>query len=159
MRPRTQIFIAIIGGCFAIFSAIILSPHWSKYFFPKQYLAQEKLDPSKTTNTKVVIDTVNRPSGKREEKEGVDDIKITKIELCPRNFKIPSYFYFEVNNSGSKTIKNLTVTVNLGKASYAYFDITKNLKLTTLTDSNDKSFLKIACPEIKENENSCNVLN
>ena len=151
-NTKTQVLLAILAGIFVIVAAIISSPHWFKYFFPKHYLEQEKLDPKKIENTKVISDSINTKSLETKEKAGIEDIVISKIELCPKNFRIPNYLYFEVQNKGTKTIKNLVVSVNLGKASYLSFDYTRNLNPKSQVDSLDKSFIKVICPEIKESE-------
>ena len=126
--------------------AIITSPHWFKYFFPEQYLVQENIEPVRTKTTEKGID------GNQEKPTGTENLVISRIDLSSRDFNIPSYFYFEVTNKGTRTIQELNITVDLGKSKYQEFDYSKKIHSKIITDSTDKSFVKIICSEIKENE-------
>lgn len=155
---KIAIWVALITGLFVLAAAILSSPHWFKIFFPKQYIESEKIDFKKTinpqlkadTNTAISIDTKALVDPK--EKDGTENLVISRIELSPKNFNIPSYLYFEIKNEGTKTLKNVSITANLGQAFYTAFDFTRNLSPTVKTDTLDKGFLQLVCPKIKENE-------
>lgn len=143
---KGKIIIAIISGLFLLAGAIITSPHWFKYFFPEQYLVQENIEPVRTKTTEKEI------NGNQENSTGTENLVISRIDLSSRDFNIPSYFYFEVTNKGTKIIQDLNITVDLGKSKYQEFDYSKKIPSKIITDSTDKSFVKIIYPEIKENE-------
>lgn len=143
---KGKIIIAIITGCFLLAGAVISSPHWFKHFFPEQYLEQENIKPERA------IPQEKEDSKKDDKSTGTENLVITKIDLSSRDFNIPSYFYFEVTNKGTRTIQNLNLTIDLGKSKYQEFDYSKKITTSIKIDSTDKSFVKILCPEIKENE-------
>lgn len=121
---RTQVLISILGGLFIVIAAIISSPNWFKYFFPEQFVEQEAAPKTMTKN---------EPAEKKEdnvEKEKADSgtelLVVNKLELCPISSKIPSYLYIELKNNGTKRLKNVSVTIDLGRAEYKYIDFSRN---------------------------------
>lgn len=118
-NTRTQIFIAILGGIFIVIGAIISSPHWFKYFFPEQFVEQEATQPKKTKNES------SEESNDNENRE-TEVLTIERIELCPVSSKLPAYMYFELKNNGTKTLKNITLTLNLGRSSIQNIDVIGN---------------------------------
>jgi len=145
---KKEIIIATISGLFLIACAVISSPHWFKYFFPEQYLEQEKIEPQrkKEENKNVKEDTLS------SQQNAIGNLVISKIDLIPREFDLPSYLYFEVINNGTATIRDLTISVDLGKSKFQKFDYTKQVNSSITIDSTNKSFVKIFCPQIKETE-------
>jgi len=152
---RKELFIALIGGCFLTLAAILTAPHWSKYFFPNQYSEQENLSPPIKNNHKTLEkDTILNSNDEKKDTILIyaENISISKIQLTPRVFNMPSYLYFEVKNVGIANIKNMVITINLGQSKYEAFDISKQINSTIIKDSIDKSFVKIECPILKSNE-------
>ena len=151
---KKEILIAIIAGIFILGGSILSSPHWFKYFFPDQYLEQEKIKPTETPiKNDNSNDSLNNSNADKElKKNGTENLVISRIELSPKDFKLPSYFYIEIENKGSRIIKNLEIIIDLGKAKYQEFDYSRSVGMTSIIDSNDKSFIKFEVPYIKENQ-------
>jgi len=151
---KKEILIALITGIFILGGAILSSPHWFKYFFPEQYLEQEKITATETLsnvdNSKLDKEKSDKENG--EIMSGTENLIISRIELSPKDFNIPSYFYFQVENKGTRTIENLDIIIDLGKAKYEKYDYSKKVEIYPITDSIDKSFLKFKVPKIKQNQ-------
>jgi hypothetical protein len=85
-------------------------------------------------------------------KSGTENLVISKIEISPKVFNLPSYFYIEIENKGTRTIENLEVLIDLGRAKYEDYDYSKSLEIIPLNDTNDMSFLKFKISLIKPNQ-------
>lgn len=138
---NTQVAIALLGGIFLIAAAIISSPHWFKFFFPEQYIEQEAVPTKKTKNN----------SQENSTKElGIENLIINKIELCPVSSKLPSYLLVEIKNNGSKKLRNINLTINLGRASFNGIEILgNNVKNVDTTKVNE---LIVTFSELIEND-------
>jgi hypothetical protein len=151
---KKEVLIAIITGTFILGGAILSSPHWFKHFFPEQYLEQEKIKPTQLSS-KYLNSASNKDDAAsidKNTKSGTENIVISRIELSPKDFQIPSYFYFQVSNNGTRTIKNLEITVDLGKSIYEEFDFSRKVEIHSIIDSLDRSFLKFNIPNFKQYE-------
>jgi len=147
---KKDILISIIAGIFLLGGAVISSPHWFKYLFPEQYLEQENLIPVKTKSNESISKTSKENLSNKS--SGTENLIIDRIELSTRDFNIPSYFYFRITNNGTRTMENLEVTIDLGKAEYREFDFSKKIEIEIAIDSIDKSFVVMKIPKMKENE-------
>lgn len=137
---------ALIGGAFILITGIVTSSLWLNKLFPRYFPKSDKTELSQPENN----------DKKVQEKDNQSILSslltITNIELSPRKFEIPSYFYFKVAYSGNKVVKDLNITIDLGKSNYESFDYSKRLQLTVEEDSTDKSYIKIFIPKMRKNE-------
>ena len=140
---RIQISVAILGGFFVITGAVISSLHWFKYFFPDQFKEKEAI-PSKTVSTE------KKESSETSETSGTESLSIKRFELTPVLSDIPSYLYFELKNEGTKTLKELTVYIDLGRSTYTAIDVIgNNIHSVDSTQSNQ---ISITFSELFEND-------
>lgn len=148
-KSRNQIIGAIITGIFIIFGAIISSPHWFKLFFPDQYVEQEEVSP-KVTTRKNIDSTESIDSS--EVSSGTENLVIEKIELCPINSLIPSYFLIEIKNSGTKILNNLEIDIDLGRAKFQQIDIIKPNNSISSIDTSTSNRIILQYSKFEENE-------
>jgi hypothetical protein len=148
---KKEILIALITGVFIIGGAVLSSPHWFKYLFPEQYLEQEQIIPIETSK-KDIESKIESMDEDETSKSGTENLVISKIEISPKVFNLPSYFYIEIENKGTRTIENLEVLIDLGRAKYEDYDYSKSLEIIPLNDTNDMSFLKFKISLIKPNQ-------
>lgn len=149
---KTQISVAIITGLFVIIAAIISSPHWFKYFFPNQFVEEEIIQPQ--TTKKDFSNSNFHPDSTAEfvKEEGTENFFISRIELCPINSNLPVYFLIEFKNKGTKTLKDLTITIDLGKSEYQQFDLQGSVSNSFNVDTTEKSKINLKLPVVSENE-------
>lgn len=151
-NSKVQIFVAIITGVFVIIAAIISSPHWFKYFFPNQFVEEEIIQPQILKkdffNTEIPSDS----SRNEIKNSGTENIVISKIELCPISSKLPAYFLLEFKNEGTKTLKDLTFIIDLGKAEYKQLEFLGPNNSTFIIDSTKKNIIYVKIPVVRENE-------
>lgn len=148
---KKEILIAFITGVFILGGAVLSSPHWFKYLFPEKYLEQKQIKPIETSKKD---NESNKQSKTKDEspKSGTENLVVAKIEISPKDSNLPAYFYVEIENKGTRTIENLELLIDLGKAKYEDYDYSKSLDIIALNDTNDKSFLKFKVPLIKQNQ-------
>ncbi len=148
---KSQVLIAIITGLFVITGAIISSPHWFKVIFPEKYVEEEIITPKKIDT----VFTINEDTLKEEEEiryYGTEDLRITRLQICPINFNLPNYFFVEITNKGTKKLVNVNLTIDFGKASYTQIEYSPEKNITFNNDSLNKFFAKFQCEEINRDE-------
>ena len=150
---KTHVWTVVITGLFIIAGAIISSPHWFKYFFPEQFLEQESIRPELLSRDASDEDKLKDSLGLDSVETGIETIVIEELELCPVNSAIPSYFFLKVKNRGTKTLRNLLVTVDFGRAKYEQFDYflsAHNRKASI--DSTHNNVISVALPKLTKND-------
>jgi len=150
-QKGTQLKYVVLTGIFVIIASVMSSPHWFSLFFPEQYKEQEKMESSKIEKDHLKDSDKVIPNGK-DESVGVESIRIKDIQLTPLDFDIPSYLYIEIKNEGTKDIRNLKITIELGKSSVEEFEYFPNNEIVLLSDTLDKNLIKLKKYVFAENE-------
>jgi len=143
---KAQIIISVISGIFIITAAIISSPHWFKLIFPENYVEKEINEPELIKSSKLTNSDEEKISN-----SGVENITIDRIELCPINSDLPSYFYLKLKNNGTKNIENFSVSIDFGRSKINDLDI-NNLGSYAFLDTSNVRILKLQYKTFDEND-------
>lgn len=143
-KSRIHIIAPIISGIFMLVASIISSPQWFKYVFPNQYVEQEEITPK--------ISSKQKESKENEESGGTENLVVKNIELCPINSKIPSYFFIEIKNLGSKIINDFSLDIDLGRAIFQKIDIQKPNNSSSSIDTTLNNRILLQYSKVAQNE-------
>jgi hypothetical protein len=116
-----------------------------------------KIDKSKNKPTEQ-IDTIKHQKDTLAKsviikKDSVTMLSIEKVALCPQSFRLHSYFYVEIKNTGSYPAKNVTVIIDYGKSKFDTLEFKPEFpKPEIISSVHDKNIFKIKYSELLQNQ-------
>jgi len=89
---------------------------------------------------------------KKIEKSSFVTMAIKNIQLSPVDFKLPTYFYYEILNTGSQNAYIVEMTVDLGEAVMHKFEIRSISNFNVVTADSGNNLVKVIFDSLNVNE-------